>query len=332
MKAGFLVILGGLPGAGKTTLARELARRTGATHLRIDSIEQALRDSGGLRDDVGDAGYRVAYAVAADNLRLHRRVVADSVNPIAVTRQAWRDVAADAGVEHLEVEVVCSDAAEHRRRIETRAADLPGLRLPAWADVVARAYEPRDSTGVVTVDTARHSAAELAEVLAGAVAARGGGAAKARVVDSSSPPVEPTFEARVRASFAKQAIMATIGARLSRVAPGEVTVELPFRDDLTQQHGFLHAGIVTTVVDSACGYAALTRMPPDEAVLTAEYKVNLLSPAVGDSFVARASVIKSGATLTVARGDVLAVTGGEEKIVATMLATLVAVRERGIRD
>jgi uncharacterized protein (TIGR00369 family) len=140
------------------------------------------------------------------------------------------------------------------------------------------------------------------------------------------------FEARVRTSFAKQAIMSTIGARLTRVAPGEVVVELPFRDDLTQQHGFVHAGIVATIVDSACGYAALSLMPPDVAVLTAEYKVNLVAPAAGDVLVARASVLKSGRTLTVARGDAFAVKGSEEKLVATMLATIMTVRERGIRD
>ncbi len=126
--------------------------------------------------------------------------------------------------------------------------------------------------------------------------------------------------------------MSTIGARLARVAAGEVVVERPFRDDLTQQHGFLHAGIVATIVDSACGYAALTLMPRDAAVLTAEYKVNLIAPAAGDAFRARACVLKAGRTLTVARGDAFAVRGAEEKLVATMLATLMTVRERGIHD
>jgi uncharacterized protein (TIGR00369 family) len=145
-------------------------------------------------------------------------------------------------------------------------------------------------------------------------------------------PLDPGFEARVRASFARQAIMSTIGARLARVAPGETVVELPFRADLTQQHGFLHAGIVATIVDSACGYAALTLMPPDAAVLTAEYKVNLVAPAAGDAVVARATVLKAGRTLTVVRGDAFAVKAGAEKLVATMLATVMTVRERGIRD
>ena len=144
--------------------------------------------------------------------------------------------------------------------------------------------------------------------------------------------VDPEVETRVRASFAKQAIMSTIGARLTHVGPGETVVELAFRDDLTQQHGFLHAGIVATIVDSACGYAALTLMPLDAAVLTAEYKVNLIAPASGETFLARASVLKAGRTLTVVRGDAFAVKGGEEKLIATMLATVMSVRERGIRD
>lgn len=146
-----------------------------------------------------------------------------------------------------------------------------------------------------------------------------------------APPLTP-LEARVRASFDKQAVMATLGARLTRVALGEVEITLPFRRELTQQHGYLHAGIVTTIVDSACGYAALTQMDDDAAVLTAEYKVNLLAPAAGELFVARAMVLKAGRTLTVARGDVFAVSAAGDKHVATMLATLMAVRDRPLRD
>ena len=115
-------------------------------------------------------------------------------------------------------------------------------------------------------------------------------------------PLDPEFEVRVRSSFARQAVMSTIGARLMRVGPGEVDIELPFRHELTQQHGFLHAGVVATIVDSACGYAALTLMPPGAAVLTAEYKVNLVAPAAGEAVVARGRVLKGGRTLTVARG------------------------------
>jgi uncharacterized protein (TIGR00369 family) len=145
-------------------------------------------------------------------------------------------------------------------------------------------------------------------------------------------PADPGFASRVRASFDRQRLPATLGARLERVAPGEVEIRLPFRDDLTQQHGFVHAGALTTIVDTACGYAALTLMPADAAVLTVEFKVNLVAPAKGEAFVARARVLKAGRTLTVVTGDVLALEGGAERLVATMLATMMAVRDRGIAD
>lgn len=132
----------------------------------------------------------------------------------------------------------------------------------------------------------------------------------------------------MRASFACQEVMTTIGAALTRVSAGEVDIELPFRQDLTQQHGFLHAGIVTTIVDSACGYAALSLMPAEASVLTVEYKVNLLSPARGALMIARGRVLKPGRTLTVCAGDVVALVDGNEKPVATMLATMMAVYER----
>jgi uncharacterized protein (TIGR00369 family) len=143
-----------------------------------------------------------------------------------------------------------------------------------------------------------------------------------------SIPPDPSFASRVRESFAKQRFMSTLGATLERVAPGEVEIRLPFRDDLTQQHGFLHAGVMTTIADSACGYAALTLMPPGTAVLTAEFKVNLLAPGEGDAVVARGRVLKAGRTLTVCSADVFAVRGGEEKLVLTMLATMMTVRDR----
>lgn len=166
-----LVILGGLPGAGKTTLARGLAQRLAAVHVRIDSIEQALRSAPALARGVREEGYLAAYAVAEDNLRLGHTVIADSVNPIAITREAWRGVAARAGVHALEVEVVCSDSVEHRRRVETRASDIAGLALPRWEDVTARQYERW--TPACVIDTAARSAEEaIAELSARIASAR----------------------------------------------------------------------------------------------------------------------------------------------------------------
>lgn len=146
---------------------------------------------------------------------------------------------------------------------------------------------------------------------------------------SGFEPRDPRFESRVRESFERQRVMATIGASLTRVTPGEVVIELPFRADLTQQHGFMHAGIVTTIADSACGYAALSLMVPAAAVLTVEYKVNLVAPARGERMIARGRVLKPGRTLTVCWADVTAREGGTERPVATMLSTLMAVHERG---
>jgi uncharacterized protein (TIGR00369 family) len=139
---------------------------------------------------------------------------------------------------------------------------------------------------------------------------------------------DPAYATRVRASFARQRAMHTIGAELVRVEPGEVELTLPFRDDLTQQHGFLHAGIVTALVDSACGYAALSLMDRESAVLSVEYKVNLLAPAVGDRMRAVGRVIKPGRTLLVCTGEVVAVTGETETVVTVMQATMMAVRGR----
>ena len=136
------------------------------------------------------------------------------------------------------------------------------------------------------------------------------------------------FENRVRQSFARQRAMETIGARLVHVAPGEVDIELPFRDDLTQQDGFLHAGIVSTILDSACGYAAYTLMPQGAGVLSIEFKVNLLAPAVGERVIARGRVVRAGRTISVSKADAFALRGGEERHVSTMTATLMAVAGR----
>jgi predicted kinase len=146
-----LIVFGGLPGVGKTAIARDLATALGALHLRIDSIEQALRNAGW---NVAGEGYSVAYAVAEDNLRLGHRVVADCVNPWPLTRNEWEGVANRAGVPAVSVEVVCSDVVEHKRRVESRPADIAGHRLPTWSEVLERDYRPWDGDRLV-IDTAR---------------------------------------------------------------------------------------------------------------------------------------------------------------------------------
>jgi uncharacterized protein (TIGR00369 family) len=137
----------------------------------------------------------------------------------------------------------------------------------------------------------------------------------------------PAFAEEIKASFAKQTIMGLIGAELSRVEPGIIEITLPYRADLAQQHGYLHAGIVTTIADSACGYAAYSLMPPKSEVLSVEFKVNLMRPAKGEMFVALAEVVKSGRTLTVVRADVLGVDHtGKRELVATMLGTMMCLQ------
>jgi uncharacterized protein (TIGR00369 family) len=136
------------------------------------------------------------------------------------------------------------------------------------------------------------------------------------------------FEQRTRESFARQAAMATLGIMLERVEPGVVGLRLPHRPDLTQQHGFLHAGIVSTALDSACGYAAFTLMPPEAAVLTIEFKVNLLAPARGPVLAVEGRVVKAGRTISVV--EARAVQGEDRSLVATMTATVMTVLGRGI--
>jgi uncharacterized protein (TIGR00369 family) len=141
-----------------------------------------------------------------------------------------------------------------------------------------------------------------------------------------SEPRDPDFERRVRESFARQRAMETFGARLLRVAPGEVEIGFDFDEAFTQQHGYLHAGLVTAMVDTACGYAALSLTEPGAEVLSVEFKLNLLAPAAGERFAARARVVRAGRNLTVCAGDLYALKGGgEEKVVATMLATMMKV-------
>jgi uncharacterized protein (TIGR00369 family) len=147
---------------------------------------------------------------------------------------------------------------------------------------------------------------------------------------------EEKIAARVRASFEKQKIMHLLGATLTRVERGQVEITLPFQDELTQQHGFLHAGVVTTILDSACGYSALSVMPEGAGVLSIEFKANLLAPAIGNTFVARGRVVRAGSTIVVCSGDVEALQNGEKEqgvSVATMLATMLVVQGRpGITD
>ena len=145
-----LIALGGLPAVGKSALAKALARRIGAVHLRIDTIEQALRNAG--LDVSGPEGYLVARDLAVDNLRSGHTVIVDAVNPLEITRDYWRETAARLTLELVEIEVLCSDQCQHRRRVESRSTDIPGLVLPTWQQVLDRLYEPWTTAQVV--DTA----------------------------------------------------------------------------------------------------------------------------------------------------------------------------------
>ncbi len=141
-------------------------------------------------------------------------------------------------------------------------------------------------------------------------------------------PRDPDWDKKVRDSFARQTVMTTIGARIAALKPGYCEIELPFRRDLCQQHGFLHAGITTTIADSAAGYAAFSLMPRGSSVLTVEFKVNLMAPAAGDVFLGRGRVIKPGRTLLAVEAEVIARGPDGEKAVAQMLATMMCLADR----
>jgi uncharacterized protein (TIGR00369 family) len=135
-----------------------------------------------------------------------------------------------------------------------------------------------------------------------------------------------SFEQRIRDSFERQQVMRLLDARLLKVLPGEVHIELPFSPEITQQHGYVHAGIITTIIDSACGYAAYSLMEPDDSVLSVEFKMNFLQPANGTHFIGIGKVVKAGRTLTVCAGEMYAVDQGQEQLVALMQATMIAVK------
>ena len=140
-------------------------------------------------------------------------------------------------------------------------------------------------------------------------------------------PRDSQYKEKVIKSFAQQAVMKMVNASIVSVSPGETTLEFPFQSSLTQQNGFIHAGIVSTVLDSACGYAAFSLMSEDASVLSIEFKVNLLSPAKGDKFKAVGKVKKAGRNITVTEGELFSYTDGKEKLVATMTATMMAMYE-----
>ncbi|MEZ0491538.1 AAA family ATPase [Kineococcus sp. TBRC 1896] len=182
-----LIVLSGLPGSGKTSLARALVTAAGATHVRLDTVEQALVDAGTATHPVGPVGHYLARAVAGDLLRQGHLVVADGVNPLPVTRELWWAVARAAGRPWLDVEVVCGDPALHRRWVQDRVADIPGHPEPTWADVQSVDYAPWTSERV-RVDTSTTSAVQAAEVVMAHVRAQS---------SQTIPTLPPTPESAV---------------------------------------------------------------------------------------------------------------------------------------
>ncbi|ETK17817.1 chloramphenicol phosphotransferase family protein [Pseudomonas sp. FH4] len=159
-----LIVFSGLPGTGKTTIANDLAATTGAVYLRIDTIEQAIRNSGALAQDVGRSGYMVAYELARSNLRLGRTVIVDCVNPVIESRVAWSEIASHSGVRLANIQVICSDNHEHQRRVETRVVDIPGLTPPTWQSVLDHEYEPWDKAPFC-IDTALTSSVQAVSMI-----------------------------------------------------------------------------------------------------------------------------------------------------------------------
>ncbi|MGC1576892.1 MAG: PaaI family thioesterase [Beijerinckiaceae bacterium] len=145
---------------------------------------------------------------------------------------------------------------------------------------------------------------------------------------SAPKPSDPSFEARIRTSFAKQGLMATLGASITNVVPGAVEISVIPLPAISQQHGFVHAGAVSTIADSAAGYAALSLMPASAGVLTTEFKINLVAPAAGDRIVARGRVVRAGRTLTLAQTEVFAQSGAQERLIALLTATLMTIEDR----
>lgn len=159
-----LIIFGGLPGTGKTTISKRIAKQLNAVYLRIDTVEQVLKKLSGSEHMVGPEGYMVCYALALDNLKLGLSVIADSVNPIAVTRNDWQKVAMDASKPFIEIELVCSNVKEHQHRIETRKTDISGHKLPTWVDVLNRDYEPWQSKSI-SIDTSHYSIEKSVKII-----------------------------------------------------------------------------------------------------------------------------------------------------------------------
>lgn len=159
-----LIVFSGLPGTGKTTIASDLATRTRAVYLRIDTIEQAIRNSGALAQDVGRSGYMVANELALSNLRFGSTVIVDCVNPVIESRNAWSEIATRSGTPLVNIQVVCSDKYEHQRRVDTRKIDIPGLSPPTWQSVLDHEYEPWDDAPF-DIDTALTSPAEAVAMI-----------------------------------------------------------------------------------------------------------------------------------------------------------------------